>query len=916
MLRPDPMDRFSFLSNSSPEYVEQAYKAFRENPLSVEEGWRHFFDGFDFARKDYSESGDGAIPENVQKEFKVIQLIQGYRTRGHLFTHTNPVRERRSYSPTLAIENFGLEEKDLDTVFQAGTEVKLGPAKLRDIISHLETVYCQSIGIEFMYMRQPAKIQWMTNRLHQNNNLPSFNKDEKLRIYELLNRASGFENFLHTRFTGQKRFSIEGSESIIPGLDCLLSQGAALGIKEVVMGMSHRGRLNILANVFNKDFGEIMSEFEGRDYTDDKYDGDVKYHLGFTSEYKTDNGTLGMTLCPNPSHLETVDPVVEGLARAKIDRDHGGDNGKVLPILIHGDAAIAGQGIVYEVIQMSQLNAYKTGGTIHLIINNQVGFTTNYLDARSSTYCTDVGKVTLSPVFHVNGDDVEAIAHTMKIAVEYRQRFKQDVFVDLLSYRKYGHNEGDEPKFTQPLLYKAIAEHKNPRDIYKDQLIKEGVIDEAEAERRDTVFKEILEQKLEVAKKKDHAEIPPFLVELNQKYKRATEEDFLQSPDTSVDLKTLKRLAERLTLLPEKKQLFRKMERILNDRADMITNNKMDWGMAEMLAYASLVDEGHPVRMSGQDCERGTFSHRHAVVKIEDTNDEYCHLQNISDKQASFNIYNSHLSEYAVLGFEYGYSLISHDGLIMWEAQFGDFVNGAQIVIDQYISSAEDKWNIFSGVTMLLPHGYEGMGPEHSSARMERFLTLSAELNMQVVNCTTPANLFHVLRRQVKWSFRKPLVIFTPKSLLRHPRCTSTLEDLSKGRFQEVIVDKAKASDISTVALCQGKIYYELLEEKEKHDLKHLALIRVEQLYPLPKEAMDKAIASFPKATNLLWVQEEPENMGAWMHMLRHYTTHRLECISRPASASPASGSPARSMKRQRAILDAVIQRAQSKTTA
>ncbi|MDA0974036.1 MAG: 2-oxoglutarate dehydrogenase E1 component, partial [Bacteroidetes bacterium] len=724
VLRPDPMDRFSFLSNSSPEYVEQAYKAFRENPLSVEEGWRHFFDGFDFARKDYSESGDGAIPENVQKEFRVIQLIHGYRQRGHLFTHTNPVRERRTYSPTLALENFGLEQKDLDTVFHAGAEVKLGPAKLRDIISHLETVYCQSIGIEFMYMRQPAKIQWMTDRLHQNNNLPSFSKEEKLRIYELLNRASGFENFLHTRFTGQKRFSIEGSESIIPGLDSLLDQGAALGIKEVVMGMSHRGRLNILANVFNKDFGEIMSEFEGRDYNDAKYDGDVKYHLGFTSEYETSNGTLGMTLCPNPSHLETVDPVVEGLARAKIDRDHGGDNGKVLPILIHGDAAIAGQGIVYEVIQMSQLNAYKTGGTIHLVINNQVGFTTNYLDARSSTYCTDVGKVTLSPVFHVNGDDVEAIAHTMKIAVEYRQRFKQDVFVDLLSYRKYGHNEGDEPKFTQPLLYKAIAEHKNPRDIYKDQLIKEGVIDETEAERRDTVFKEILEQKLEVAKKKDHAEIPPFLVELNQKYKRATEEDFLRSPDTSVDVKTLKRLAERLTLLPEKKQLFRKMERILNDRADMITNNKMDWGMAEMLAYASLVDEGHPVRMSGQDCERGTFSHRHAVVKIEDTNDEYCHLQNISKKQASFNIYNSHLSEYAVLGFEYGYSLISHDGLIMWEAQFGDFVNGAQTIIDEFISAGEQKWNQRSALTMLLPHGYEGQGPDHSSARVERFLQL------------------------------------------------------------------------------------------------------------------------------------------------------------------------------------------------
>jgi 2-oxoglutarate dehydrogenase E1 component len=519
------MDRYSFLSNSSPEFLDQAYTSFLQDPLSVEEGWRNFFDGFEFAKKDYSAES-GGIPENVQKEFRVIQLIQGYRTRGHLFTKTNPVRERRKYSPTLEISNFGLDEKDLETVFQAGTEVKIGAAKLKDIIAHLEAVYCQSIGVEYVYMRQPLKLEWMKEKLHSNNNQPAFSKEEKLRIFELLNRAVGFENFLHTRFTGQKRFSIEGSEAVIPGLDFLIDCGAKNGIKEVVVGMSHRGRLNVLANILHKDFGEIMAEFDGKDYEDESFDGDVKYHLGFTSTHETSSGKVGVTLCPNPSHLETVDPIVAGLTRSKIDHKYAGDDSKILPIMIHGDAAIAGQGVVYEVVQMAQLNAYKTGGTIHIVINNQVGFTTNYLDGRSSTYCTDVAKVTLCPVFHVNGDDTEALAHTMRIALEYRQRFKQDVFIDLLSYRKYGHNEGDEPKFTQPLLYETIASHPNPKEIYLKQLKEEGVIDDKEAARRDTIFKEILEQKLEEGKKKTKATIPPFLVELHTGFRRATDKDF------------------------------------------------------------------------------------------------------------------------------------------------------------------------------------------------------------------------------------------------------------------------------------------------------------------------------------------------------------------------------------------------------
>ncbi len=909
------MDRLSFLSNSSPEFLESKYQSFIQDPSSLEESWRSFFDGFEFARKNYDT--DGEIPENVQKEFKVLQLINGYRVRGHLFTRTNPVRDRRKYSPTLAIENFGLESNDLETVFQAGGEVMIGPAKLKDIIAHLEMVYCQSIGSEFMFMRQPEKIDWMKNRLHKDSNTPTFSKDEKERIFDLLNQAVTFENFLHTRFTGQKRFSIEGSESIIPGLDVLISHGVELGVEEVVMGMAHRGRLNVLANIFKKDFAEIMSEFEGKDYKDEHFDGDVKYHLGFTSDYKLNGDTVGMTLCPNPSHLEAVGPVAVGISKALIDKKYDGDDSKVLPVIIHGDAAIAGQGVVYEVIQMAQHKAYGTGGSIHIVINNQVGFTTNYLDGRSSTYCTDVGKVTLSPVFHINGDDTEALVHTMKIALDFRQRYKQDVFIDLLSYRKYGHNEGDEPKFTQPTLYKAIAKHPNPRTIYQAQLEQEGMLSADEAKKKETIFKELLEQKLEVAKKKKVAPIPPFLSEVTNTFKRATDKDFDKSPDTKVTIKKIKAIAAKLTALPEGKKLFRKMERILGDRAKMIEKNSLDWGMAELLAYGSLVDEGHPVRMSGQDVERGTFSHRHAIVKVEDSAEEYCHLRNISEKQGDFDIFNSILSEYAVLGFEYGYSLITPECLTIWEAQFGDFVNGAQIIIDQYLSSAEDKWNLMSGLTMLLPHGYEGMGPEHSSARMERFLTLSGELNMVVLNCSTPANLFHALRRQVKWGFRKPLIIFTPKSLLRHPRCVSTLEDLSEKNFQEVIDDSVvKAVDVDVVAFCQGKIYYELLDEREKNGLNNVAIVRVEQLYPLPQKQLDAVLKRYKNAKKHLWVQEEPENMGAWTHMLRNFRTVQLDCISRPASASPASGSPERSKKRQRHIIDQVFSHAGKVTTS
>ena len=901
------MDKYSYLSNTNVAYLEEQYKSYLKDPESVEFGWQKFFEGYEFARKDFDGSDD--IPEAMHKEFKVLQLINGYRSRGHLFTKTNPVRERRQYTPSLDIANFGLEEGDMDTIFEAGTDCGIGPSSLRDIIAHLEKCYCQSIGVEYMYMRNPEVLEWFINRLHENHNQPKFNADEKKHILYKLVQAVGFEQFLHTRFPGQKRFSLEGSESLIPALDAIIRKAARDGTEEVVMGMAHRGRLNVLANIFQKTYKDIFSEFEPKDYDDDTLDGDVKYHLGHTCEYEVEGGKkVNLTLSPNPSHLEAVDPVVEGISRAFIDQQYNGELDKVLPILIHGDAAIAGQGVVYEVIQMASLEGYKTGGTIHIVINNQVGFTTNYIDARSSTYCTDVGKVTLSPVFHVNGDDPEALVHTLQIALDYRNKYHKDVFIDLLSYRKYGHNEGDEPKFTQPLLYKAIAKHPNPRDIYFSQLVDEGILDDTDGKKMQDEFKSLLEVKFDESKAVKKADIDPFLEDEWKKINRSVPADFDSSPSTGISVKKLKSYGERLTLTPKGEKFFRKLQRILDDRKKMIETDSVDWGMAEMLAYASLLDEGHPIRFSGQDSERGTFSHRHAIVKFEDSTEEYVHLKNISSKQGAFNIFNSHLSEYAVLGFEYGYSLATPNTLTIWEAQFGDFVNGAQIVIDQFISSAEDKWRSLSGLVMLLPHGYEGMGPEHSSARLERFLTQCAEYNMQVVNCTTPANFFHVLRRQLKRNIRKPLIVFTPKSLLRHPKCVSTTSELIKGKFIEVIDDdRADTKKVKRLVFCSGKVYYDLLAKKEKENISEVALVRIEQLYPLPQKQLDSIISKYKSVNDIYWVQEEPRNMGALPYIMLNLNIDGLKTISRPASASPASGSPTRAENRQIEIINSVF---------
>ncbi|TNE56154.1 MAG: 2-oxoglutarate dehydrogenase E1 component [Bacteroidetes bacterium] len=901
------MDKVSYVGNADVNAIDELYKSYQKDPESVDAGWKKFFEGFDFARTNYE---DGEIPENFQKEFKVINLINGYRSRGHLFTKTNPVRDRRKYSPTLDIENFGLSEGDLDTVFQSGAEVGIGPATLREIISHLEQTYCQSIGIEFFYIRQPSRFEWLRNKIELKNR-PHLDKERKLHIYNKLLQATNFESFLGKKFVGQKRFSVEGGESLIPALDTLVHKGSELGVECFVMGMAHRGRLNTLTNIFEKRPQDIFSEFEGKefDYEGD-FDGDVKYHQGFSSSIVLEGKRkVSLTLAPNPSHLEAVDPVVEGIARSKIDLEFGADQTKVCPVLIHGDAAIAGQGVVYEVVQMAQLDGYKTGGTIHIIVNNQVGFTTNYLDGRSSTYCTDVAKTTLCPVFHVNGDDVEAVVQAVEIAMEYRQHFGKDIFIDLLCYRKYGHNEGDEPKFTQPHLYNLIAKHPNPKDIYFKQLEAEGLITREESKEKESSFVQFLEKEFETARQKEKAITYDFLSSIWDAYPHAVSKDFLKSPNTAVAKKKLLELGKKLATLPEGKKYFRKISKIFDDRLKGIEEDRLDWGAAEMLAYATLLEEGHPVRISGQDVERGTFSHRHAVVKTEDTEEEVETLNLLSKKQAPFSIYNSLLSEYGVLGFEYGYSLATPEGLTIWEAQFGDFFNGAQIMVDQFISAGEDKWSTQSGLVMLLPHGYEGQGAEHSSGRMERFLQQCADLNMQVVNTSTPANHFHLLRRQLKWSFRKPLIVFSPKMLLRYPEATSSLEEMAKGTFQEVIDDEVKnKNNVDTLVFCTGKFYYELKSEARELGVENMAFIRVEQLYPLPQDQIEKVIASYKKAKNILWAQEEPANMGAWNFIAMSMRHIPFIGITRQASAASAEGSKKLHEKRLKKLFDSIFQ--------
>ena len=892
--------------------IEELYKQYMENPESVDESFRFFFQGFDLAIRHFP-----ARPQEIKgdvgvstKEIAVMNLITGYRRRGHLFTKTNPVRSRRQYSPTLDLDNFNLSESDLDKEFEAGKEIGIGRATLREIVEHLSETYCKSIGVEYRYMTKPEIVQWLQQKMESSKNQENFPNEKKLHILNSLIEASGFEDYMHRKYVGQKRFSLEGSEAIIPALDAIVSHGGSYDVNDIVIGMAHRGRLNVLTNIMKKPYSQVFRGFTAENYGEEIKYGDVKYHLGYNNTIDYEGRKISVSLAPNPSHLEAVGPVVEGIAKAKLEQEHDFQYNQVLPILIHGDAAIAGQGVVYETIQFSKLDGYKTGGTIHIVINNQVGFTTNYLQGRSSTYCTDVAKVTQSPVFHVNGDDVEAMVFVAKLALEFRQKFNIDVFIDLLSYRKYGHNEGDEPRFTQPKLYDIIAKHKNPREIYAGKLISQGVLTQLEYETRVADFHKVLDQAYETANESTQLNIQLFLEEKYKGIRFPKAEDFETIANTKISKEMFLELAEKITSLPKDKHFYNKTVRLFSQRAGMIKDDSYDWAMGELMAYASLAKENYPVRLSGQDSERGTFSHRHAEIITEDGEEKYFPLKNLGGEHAMVRVYNSPLNEYGVLGFEYGYSLANPFGLTIWEAQFGDFFNVGQVIVDQYISAAQEKWGVKSGLVMFLPHGYEGQGAEHSSGRIERFLNLCANFNMQVVNPTTPANHFHAIRRQLHRDIRVPLIAFTPKSLLRHPDCTSTIADFTEGHFLEIIADNSlkSLSKATKLLLCSGKIYYELDAARKEANADHLSIIRIEQLYPFPEKQLQKILKNYSKDIKLVWVQEEPLNMGAALFVKHWIGDRSLQIISRPSSGVTAEGLTALHKIHQAEIIKEAIQ--------
>lgn len=914
------MKDFSYVMSSHPSYIDSLYSDFVKDPSAIDPEWKKFFEGFDFALTKANGNGHATASANgkatatvnsdqMAKEVGVYRLIRAYRKKGHLVATTNPIRPRKDRKPALDLSNFDLSDADLNTEFYSGSFIGMGKAKLSDIVAKLKQLYAGDVGLEYTYINNLEKCEWVQHAFEDmmQKQLPI---QQKRRVLEKLNEGVIFEKFLHTKYIGQKRFSLEGGESIIPALDAIITNAANAEVKEVVIGMAHRGRLNILANTLRKTYEQIFSEFEGNIPPDTTMgSGDVKYHLGFRSNIQTPDGKeINVQLTPNPSHLEVVDPVVAGFARSKADTLYDSEYDRVLPILIHGDAAIAGQGVVYELLQMSRLEGYETGGTIHIVINNQIGFTTDFDDARSADYCTSIASMVQAPVLHVNGDDPESVVKAAELAVAYRQHFNQDIFIDIVCYRRHGHNEGDDPSFTQPKMYEAIKKHPNPREVYTQFLLNNGKPDAQDlAKEMEKHFWDDLQQRLDEIKQKP---LPYQLQAPEQAWqdlRRATPEDFEKSPETGISKEQAEKLFRALMNIPEGFKPLRKIQKLIDEKIKLYEEKgQFDWSTGELLAYASLLAEGHPVRMSGQDVQRGTFSHRHAVLHDEDTNKTYCRLDNVAEGQSRFHIYNSLLSEFAVLGFEYGYSIANPSALPIWEAQFGDFNNGAQTVIDQYIVSAETKWQKMSGLVMLLPHGYEGQGPEHSSARMERFLQLCAEHNIIVTNITTAANLFHMFRRQVKWGFRKPLVNFSPKANLRHVRAYSGMEDFTTGGFKEVIDDASikTASKVKRVLLCSGKVYYDLSEKQMTEDRQDVAIVRMEQIFPLPLKQLNELREKYKKA-EWVWVQEEPRNMGAasflMMNLLEHFP---IRFISRPASASPATGFSKKHAIEQAKIVD------------
>jgi len=898
-----------YLLRADPAYIESLWAAYLDNPASVPIDWRRFFEGYQSAL-----DGKFAPPVSdgrVEKEFAVIQLIAAYRNEGHLYARTNPLANYEDHEAKLdqvfALERFGLSREDLSRTFQAGKLVGLGPAPLSDIIAHLRKVYCGPIGIEYRYIRIPQILEWFENALEKPENLPRFSPEEKLKILQWLCNATTFERFLHRKFVGQKRFSLEGNEAIIPGLYELVEKGTELGIEEFVFGMAHRGRLNVLANIMQKSFHTIFGEFEGKGIATDAFDGDVKYHLGYSSDPEIKGRRVHLSMLPNPSHLEAVDPVATGATRAKMDNLYGGTHDKIVLTLIHGDAAIAGQGVVYETLQLSLLPGYEVGGTIHIVINNQIGFTTPEAQARSGYYATDVAKVTLSPVFHVNGEDPEAVVHAMRLAIAFRQAFNRDVFIDVIGYRRHGHNEGDEPRFTQPLMYKIIASKPSPFEVYGQRLIAEGLITPEALSQMEQERNAFYDTQLEKARREE-AVIDTVPRRTWQGIQVYDDYNLEPNPVTRVKPEVLRFIAQKVIQWPENFHPHPNVRKVYQARYEAVQKGEgLDWGTVEMLAYGSLLLENNPVRLSGQDVERGTFSHRHAVLIDQETEARYIPLNHLSHQQAPFYIYNSPLSEYAVLGFEYGYSLASPHTLVIWEAQFGDFANGAQIIIDQYLVAAKSKWNRLSGLVLLLPHGYEGQGPEHSSARPERFLILAAQNNMYVCNFTTPANLFHALRRQVRSKTRRPLVLFSPKSLLRHPEAVCRLDDLTQGTFQEILPDpEVPPNKARRLILCTGKIFYELVATRREHEKYDTAIVRIEQLYPFPEELLRETLAAHEHVEEIYWVQEEPINMGYWGYIMRKFIEHGLPLpkpIARKEAASPATGSYSHHLRQQNYIL-------------
>lgn len=883
------MSKLSYIDSADGSYIEGLYQTYQSDPKAVDKDWAYFFEGFDFA---LGAEKKPMSTDEIIKELKVYSLIEGYRKRGHLLSTTNPIRPRRNRYPNLTLEQKGLSEDDLPKKFNAGHAVGIGEETLSGILDHLKKVYTANIGIEFKHIQNYDEMLWVRDKFENRNLDYGFSIDKKNRILSKLNQSVVFEKFLGTKFVGQKRFSLEGGENTIPALDALINKASELNAEEIVIGMAHRGRLNVLANILGKTYNYIFGEFEGNiDISKPLGDGDVKYHLGFSSEVDTiSNKKIRLHLVANPSHLEAVDPVVEGYVRAKQDAIHQGDEDKIVPILIHGDSAVAGQGVVYEVLQMSQLKGYHTGGTIHFVINNQVGFTTDFDDARTSTYSTSIATTVDSPVLHVNGDDAEAVVYAVEFATEYRQKFHKDVWIDMVCYRKHGHNESDEPRFTQPTFYSLIAKHPDPRTVYSNQLVQRGEIEAQLAKKLEKEFKALLQDRLNEVKERP---LPYTVQPLEKEWHQILKNDssIWDKPDTSVNLERLEKVITALTVIPETIKPITKITKLLTERRERFDTDKLDWALGELLAYGTLLEEGFNVRLSGQDVIRGTFSHRHACVFDQNTDEKYNSLNHIAENQVGeFKVFNSNLSEFGVLGFEYGYSMVSPKNLVIWEAQFGDFSNGAQVMIDQFVVSSESKWQRMSGLVMLLPHGYEGEGPEHSNARPERYLQLAAEDNIVVANITTPANYFHLLRRQMHWAFRKPLIVFTPKSLLRSPLAVSSKDELINGQFTELIEDTSISAElVKKVLFCTGKVYYDLIEKREQDGINDTLICRVEQLYPFPESQLEKIISKYPKAT-YKWVQEEPKNMGAWTFLLRYDIMRNFELVSRKASASPATG--------------------------